>query len=244
MHTRSKGRHGFTLIELLVVIAIIAVLIGMLLPALGSARAAGQGAVCLSNQRQLGMALVMYADTFEQWHPREAAWTDNMSWPRALRPLVDPIATWETPIGDMYENAPYFHDPARVHDGHNIHYVNNGMRFSAPGRFAGSKSITRMTIYKFPTETIYLTDYAEDADDGYIARLYPPRSRDDFWPAIWYDVWQRRHVIVDPEMRIDPIRHGGGANALFLDGHASFKKEHFLTDINSWDDRDYRIQRR
>ncbi|QOJ00194.1 MAG: prepilin-type N-terminal cleavage/methylation domain-containing protein [Phycisphaeraceae bacterium] len=56
------GRRGFTLIELLVVIALIAVLIGLLLPALGSARAAGRTAACLSNQRQLSLGWAMYAD--------------------------------------------------------------------------------------------------------------------------------------------------------------------------------------
>ncbi len=58
----ATRRTGFTLIELLVVIAVIALLIGILLPALGQARAAGRTALCLSNFRQLTLGWHMYAD--------------------------------------------------------------------------------------------------------------------------------------------------------------------------------------
>ncbi|MEM6391492.1 MAG: prepilin-type N-terminal cleavage/methylation domain-containing protein [Planctomycetota bacterium] len=67
-HSRHQLR-AFTLIELLVVISIIALLIAILLPALGSARDAARQTACLSNTRQNGIALLMYAEDFDGRYP-------------------------------------------------------------------------------------------------------------------------------------------------------------------------------
>ncbi len=64
--TPSRRRPGFTLIELLVVISIIALLIGILLPALGAARSAARNVKCLSNLKQLGVSVYSYAGDFKQ----------------------------------------------------------------------------------------------------------------------------------------------------------------------------------
>ena len=58
-----NDKRGFTLIELLVVISIIAMLLAILMPALGRAKEAAKRVVCLSNQRQLGLAWHVYAES-------------------------------------------------------------------------------------------------------------------------------------------------------------------------------------
>jgi len=71
-HVPSRPRRAhraFTLIELLVVISIIALLIGLLLPALGSAREAGRASVCLGNLRQMGLICQSYADENKGFGP-------------------------------------------------------------------------------------------------------------------------------------------------------------------------------
>ena len=82
----GRVQPAFTLIELLVVIAIIALLVGILLPSLSSARNQAKGIVCMSNLRQLGVQLAIYQNKFDH---------------------LPPVRLKETPVGQVMET--YYH---------------------------------------------------------------------------------------------------------------------------------------
>ena len=83
----NSKRNGFTLIELLVVVAIIAVLVAMLLPALGGARRAAKKTVCQSNLRQLGLATTAYRLDNHDFFP-SALDNDSWRWMQQIAPYL------------------------------------------------------------------------------------------------------------------------------------------------------------
>lgn len=96
-------RGGFTLVELLVVITIIAMLVGLLIPAIQAARERGRYAQCLNNQREVGTAITNYVTSKDHFPPLYSQQPDPKGYG-----LLNPRATWVPPLLSYLGNNPLY----------------------------------------------------------------------------------------------------------------------------------------
>jgi len=128
-----RGKKGFTLIELLVVIAIIAILAAILFPVFAKAREKARQSSCQSNMRQLGLAVLNYAQDWDERFPN--SWqtipgTDNVNW-----------SWWDTQVSQYVKSEGVFKCPS-----------NSLKRYSAhqPFQKVGNQNVkTRIVSYGF-----------------------------------------------------------------------------------------------
>ncbi|MFW5653214.1 MAG: DUF1559 domain-containing protein [Planctomycetota bacterium] len=104
-HRRRGSRLGFSLIELLVVVSVIALLIGLLLPALSRARAGAKTTQCATNLKQMGQAMTMYANEYRDFYPRSLPLT--ISSPEQANDEAEWEEPWPSTVCPPYWQSGY-----------------------------------------------------------------------------------------------------------------------------------------
>jgi len=118
-----RSKNGFTLIELLVVIAIIAILAAILFPVFAQAREKARQTSCLSNNKQLATAIMMYAQDYDESFPaglQNDWWMDT--WIRTTQPYVKNFQVYRCPSDSVAANA-----ANQTWAGIRISYASNGL---------------------------------------------------------------------------------------------------------------------
>jgi prepilin-type N-terminal cleavage/methylation domain-containing protein/prepilin-type processing-associated H-X9-DG protein len=228
----GDSRGGFTLIELLVVIAIIAILAAMLLPALSKAKEKGKRTACLSNMRQVGLALQMYGTDTERLPPRVHPVVDfnnPFASPNVLSLLGSYLGGKTGQASPAVFNCPSL----KMHP--DLAFAPT--KFSSTGLSVNCVPLARpLTAVRRPSATIVIQEawslshiiwnqaelVSSDRTEAIINGLAPGRFQE------WH-MWSSKadspsFLSVERREHLSNVHDDGGGNLVFVDGHAEYRK--------------------
>jgi prepilin-type N-terminal cleavage/methylation domain-containing protein/prepilin-type processing-associated H-X9-DG protein len=213
-----KKNSGFTLVELLVVIAVIALLAGLLFPALARVREGGRTKVCLSNMKQLGLGLQQYVQDngrrypgsgdFNAWGKGHGQWVSGI---QATDPLTGEPGTLATTANGTYIAG----RTASVEDGAIYSYVRSPTVYFCPSNADGR---TKRLSYSMNCAISFLHDVKMSQPTDIITLVDEEKCNDGYFYATDNAASGAYGTSTDAMTQT----HNGGGNLLFADGHAKF----------------------
>ena len=247
---RNTLIRPFTLIELLVVIAIIAILAGMLMPALGKARARSRSIACLSNAKQIGLALQQYTVDYNDYLPNFSDGNPGSNpmkftnpWHQALAAYIAPESVYKDPDNRISPEKGVWRCPGLGDDEMQGTYWGGGyganrtlMRYVYKNDTTQKEGTIRVTRIRKPAETAAIGDSGRPVDvaDGkpvsYVAWMTwitSPQSSGN---------WKMPSGTGPKSGTEQPAaRHNGSANIVFADCHARAVQ---FAELNNLDNKD------
>ena len=233
-------KHGFTLIELLVVIAIIAILAAILFPVFAQAREKARQTSCLSNCKQIGTAVQLYVDDYDETYPlMDFSNTDAGGYAATGVRIITDLSYSQTTWAWMHAIFPYLKNPQMyacpsskfkntnggskelfvVCYGINpyIGGVPHGSNVTTYAAYTGTLSAVAMSQVKNTAETIFVGETSANSfASGWWGSSPLAKSYIYTMPG-FFSFNDASHE--------NPTRHNGGSNWTMADGHAKYYKD-------------------
>ena len=227
-------KKGFTLIELLVVIAIIAILAAILFPVFAQAREKARQSNCLSNAKQIGTALQLYVDDYEETMPKmlntfdPRPSTDYPCWHFNTQPWgLAGGAYWTTWMDSIYpyvKNVALFCCPSGLKG----HKINSSWQDIGPFGLSGYGMNNMLdggyTNIGNANSGIALAEINNSAETVFVCETIQQKTNS--FSSIGMEAVLISSLFEENSSWHIPARHNGGLNYTFCDGHAKYFKRY------------------